>query len=341
VPTGVPALDETLGGGIPKGSVVFVAGKTILCQQVMWTNAIRGETIVYLSTLSEPMVKMLRFAQTFGFFRPELIGDSIIYGDLGAVLLQDGARPVLETLERLISDHRPDLLIIDSFKAMREGFERRVAFRKFASEIMQRLNTWEVTTLLVGEYDAQDIRDEAEFSIADGIIYLYGTEEAQQQKRMLRIMKMRGTDVFGGEHMFEITSHGITLFPRMSPAIVGEYEFTGLRVGSVIEGINDMAGGGVFESTSTLLASMTGAGKTLTALSFLVASAREGRLGLLVTMEKVRCRSSAIVRPSVGASRTSSPKGCWRSSMFRRRSSTSTGTPPRLENALKARERRP
>ena len=267
VPTGVPALDETLGGGLPKGSVVFVTGlpgtgKTILCQQVMWTNALKGETIVYFSTLSEPMVKMLRFAQAFRFFDHDLIGKNIIYGDLGDALLRDGSAAALETLERFVQDHRPDVLVIDSFKAMRDAFGERIEFRKFASAIIQRLNTWEVTTLLVGEYNEQDIRDDPEFSIADGILYLYGTEEARRQKRMLRIMKMRGTDVFGGEHLFEITSDGVTLFPRMSPAIVGEYTFTGQRIGSVIAGLDGMLGDGVFESTSTLIAGMTGAGKT-------------------------------------------------------------------------------
>jgi circadian clock protein KaiC len=54
----------------------------------------------------------------------------------------------------------------------------------------------------------------------------------------------------------------------------------------VIGGLNRMLSGGIFESTSTLIAGMTGAGKTLTALSFLVAGARKKKPGLLVTMEE-------------------------------------------------------
>lgn len=291
ISTGVPALDIVLNGGIPRCSVVFIAGlpgtgKTILCEQAVWQNARKADRVLYLSTLSEPMLKMLRFTQQFDFFASDMVGRQVIYGDLGGALAQGGPQAVLVELSRLVEEHRPELLVIDSFKALRESIPDAVAFRVFASELVLRLSAWEVTTLLVGEYTEEDIRSEAGFAIADGIIYLYGTEEAGQQKRLLRIMKMRGTDYFQGDHVFEIGSGGITLYPRMNPRIVGEYALNGDRSASAIDGLTEMLGGGMFGSTSTLIVGVSGAGKTITALSFLVEAARAGKRCLYVSFEE-------------------------------------------------------
>ena len=86
--TGIAQLDAILGGGVPRGSAVFVTGlpgtgKTILSQQAAFANARAGRTCLYLSTISEPPVKMLRFLQGFTFFQPDLFDTKVLYGDLG------------------------------------------------------------------------------------------------------------------------------------------------------------------------------------------------------------------------------------------------------------------
>lgn len=92
-------------------------------------------------------------------------------------------------------------------------------FREFILDLSVRLTTWGCTTILLGEYSEQDIEIRPESAIADGIIYLYGTEEKRQQKRYLRILKMRGTNHFNGEAAFKISSTGISVFPRLKPIV--------------------------------------------------------------------------------------------------------------------------
>jgi circadian clock protein KaiC len=99
-------------------------------------------------------------------------------------------------------------------------------------------------------------------------------------------MKMRGTELFGGDHVFDIGESGIVVFPRMRPQVVGEYQAPTRRITSAIEGLDEMLGGGVFDSTSVLIFGTAGSGKTLAALSFLVGGARQGSRGLLVTLEE-------------------------------------------------------
>lgn len=291
IPTGVERLDEILEGGIPRYSTVFIAGlpgtgKTILSQQALFANARQGRTGLYLSTISEPPIKVLRFLQGFTFFDPELFGSRVIYGDLGGPLRAGGPAEMSKALETMVRQHHPELLVIDSFKALRDTIRNPLQFREFTNDIAVGLAAWEVTALLVGEYSEADAHEGPEFAIADGIIYLYGTEEAEKQKRFLRIIKMRGSGFYAGEHFFDITSDGITLFPRLAPQVAGEYAAPSRRIGSAIEGFDAMLGGGVYEATSTLISGGTGSGKTLLAMSFAVESARQGRPVLYVTFEE-------------------------------------------------------
>src|SRR5687768_17580677 len=86
VTTGIPALDQILEGGIPKYSIVFVAGapgtgKSVLCQQALFENARNGTRVLYLATLAEPVVKMVRHIQGLSFFHSDMVGSQVIYGE--------------------------------------------------------------------------------------------------------------------------------------------------------------------------------------------------------------------------------------------------------------------
>src|SRR5512140_2411970 len=89
--TGVAGLDKVLRGGIPQYAVVVVAGKpgsgkTILCQEILFSNASPDRPCVYLTTLSESPMKAARYMSQFSFFDPAKFGSSIIYMDIGQVI---------------------------------------------------------------------------------------------------------------------------------------------------------------------------------------------------------------------------------------------------------------
>ena len=73
--TGVPGLDEVLGGGLPEFSFNVIAGppgsgKTTLAHQIMFSLATRRRPALYFTVLGEPPLKMLRYQQQFEFFSP-------------------------------------------------------------------------------------------------------------------------------------------------------------------------------------------------------------------------------------------------------------------------------
>ena len=73
--TGVPGLDDVLGGGLPELSFNLIVGapgtgKTTLAHQLMFANASPERPGLYLTVVGEPPLKMLRYQQTFAFFDP-------------------------------------------------------------------------------------------------------------------------------------------------------------------------------------------------------------------------------------------------------------------------------
>src|SRR4030095_11016754 len=80
LPSGVPGLDEVLGGGIPEFSFNLIAGgpgsgKTTLGNQIMFANASPERKAVYFGIVGEPPIKMLRYQQQYTFFDAAKVGD--------------------------------------------------------------------------------------------------------------------------------------------------------------------------------------------------------------------------------------------------------------------------
>ena len=72
---GEPRLDEILGGGLLPNAINLImglpgSGKTILAQQYLFANATPTAPGLYLTTVSEPLEKVLRYGETLEFFDP-------------------------------------------------------------------------------------------------------------------------------------------------------------------------------------------------------------------------------------------------------------------------------
>ena len=88
LPSGSPRLDLVLGGGLPVDAINLIigrpgTGKTILAQQYLFRNATKERPALYLSTVSEPLEKILRYGQSLSFFDQAAVGSRVIYEILG------------------------------------------------------------------------------------------------------------------------------------------------------------------------------------------------------------------------------------------------------------------
>src|SRR6476660_4464464 len=122
LPTGVPGLDEILGGGLPEYSFNIVAGapgcgKTTLAHQIVFANATPEHPALYFTVLGEPALKMLRYQQQFSFFEPSRLNDSIRFVNLSQVLGERGLG-VLEEITTQVETANPGVVVVDSFRTV-------------------------------------------------------------------------------------------------------------------------------------------------------------------------------------------------------------------------------
>src|SRR6478735_1881356 len=93
LPTGVPGLDEILGGGLPEYSFNIIAGapgcgKTTLAHQIAFANARPQTPVLYFTVLGEPAIKMLRYQQQFTFFDHAKMDGSVRFVNLSQLVLE-------------------------------------------------------------------------------------------------------------------------------------------------------------------------------------------------------------------------------------------------------------
>src|SRR6185437_8276842 len=121
LPTGVPGLDEIVGGGFPEYSFNIIAGapgsgKTTLAHQFVFANATPERPALYFTVLGESRIKMLRYPQQYTFFDPAKLPDAIRFINLSQVVLEKDLGAVLEEITKQVEKANPAIVIVDSFR---------------------------------------------------------------------------------------------------------------------------------------------------------------------------------------------------------------------------------
>src|ERR1700761_6925862 len=123
LPTGVPGLDEILGGGLPEYSFNIIAGapgcgKTTLAHQVVFANATAARPALYFRVRGDPAIKMLRYQQQFRFFDPAKLNSAVRFVNLSQVVLEKDLDAVLREIAREVESADPAFVMVDSFRTM-------------------------------------------------------------------------------------------------------------------------------------------------------------------------------------------------------------------------------
>lgn len=300
--SGSARLDAILDGGLLLNGINLImgrpgSGKTILAQQYLFHNATAERPAFYLSTVSEPLEKILRYGQSLSFFDKSVVGTSVIYDDLGQSLNGDGLSGVLAKLIDLLRERRPALVVIDSFKALRAYSPDDGTFRRFLHDLAGHLSASRTTSFWVGEYDGVEATEAPEFAVADSIVSLGVERTSDRETRVFQVLKLRGSGFISGKHAYRVSRDGIDIFPRLADHDgAAAYDFPLERISSGVPVLDDMLGDGYWRGASTLVAGPSGAGKTLVALHFVFCGAELGEQGVFATFQENPIQLERIVQ---------------------------------------------
>ena len=301
VSTGIAGLDHVLEGGLPKNALHIIAGvpgtgKTTVAQQIAFANATAQRPALYLTTVAEPLAKLVTYLQELDFVSPERIGTEILFDSLDEDLKERPAQLASRLLE-LIEHHRPSLIIIDSFKAIGDVVSELGQWRGILFEIAGVLGAYDATTILVGEYTEEEMAGAVEFAVADGVLELRREQRGSRDERFLRVAKLRGSDFLDGNHAFIISRDGVRVFPRLvGPREPTDYVPDPERIHTGITGLDEMVETGWLRGTSTLVVGPAGAGKTMLGLHFLRRGVEDGETSLLVNFQETPTQLRRAIR---------------------------------------------
>jgi circadian clock protein KaiC len=214
VKMGVPGLDEMMGGGLPRGYSLLVAGpsgsgKSILAAAFLAEGARSGETGVIAAFETRPKLS-----------RDRIVADLIQSGKVGLIDTRSRDLSVDEIATLLIEEiHRlkASRVVVDSLS----GFELAIAptfradFRESLARLAFALASTGVTVLMTSELEDRYI--DLRFSpygtafLTDAIIVQRYIEVESCFQRMLAVVKVRANPHSNELRLFHITDRGIEL----------------------------------------------------------------------------------------------------------------------------------
>lgn len=298
--TGIQGLDEVLLGGLPRNRIYLVegspgAGKTTLAMQFLLQGVREGRRAMYI-TLSETSQELCASAQSHGWsldgveIREYIITDTSIERDREVTMYHTPELELGDTMSQMLKDiheFRPERVVIDALSELRLLSESVLRYRRQLMALKKFFNQCECSVLLLDDRSNVE-RDSHVESIVHGVIALefdltgYGND-----RRRLRIRKLRGRSFMAGLHDYAIRTGGFQVFPRLTAANhVTQFERNPLSSG--LAELDHLLGGGPQFGTSTLLIGPAGCGKTTVAIQYALAAARQGTKAAIYLFDELR-----------------------------------------------------
>lgn len=290
VRTGVPGLDQVVGGGLPADGLYLLkglpgTGKTTMGLQFLLEGAKRGEKCLYFC-LAETKGQLAIVAEAFGWnidgievyeirrrHGSQVEREPYTVFSPAEVELEEISKEIIQQYERI----RPSRLVLDSLSEIRLLAEDAFRYRRELLDLSDRITGRGCTGWLIDVDAPGDDATVAE-TLVSGVVHLehlypaYGGE-----RRRLQVRKLRASKSVGGFHDFTIGERGIEVFPRLVAAPYRS-EHSSAEVPSGLPELDALLGGGLDGGTSTVMMGPAGTGKsTLAALFVASAAIREER----------------------------------------------------------------
>jgi circadian clock protein KaiC len=286
--TGIEGLDDVLRGGLPRNRLYLVqgdpgSGKTTMGLQFLLEGQRRGEAGMYI-TLSETREEIVSVAQSHGWSldgvhllemtaaeQQRSLADENTLFEPSEVELRELMQRLLSQIERAA----PSRVVLDSLSEMRLVSQTGLRYRRQVLMLKQFFAGRRCTVLMLDDRTTPD-DDRQLQSLAHGVLALesrileYGNE-----RRRVRVVKLRGVQARGGYHELAIVTGGLRVYPRL---VAAEHrpDIERAAIGSGLRELDQLLGGGIDRGTATLIMGPAGSGKSTLALRMAVAALDRG-----------------------------------------------------------------
>jgi circadian clock protein KaiC len=322
--SGVPGLDEVLGGGLARETLLLIegppgSGKTTFALQFLLQGVREGEACL-LASNAERREQLNSIAASHGWnldgiHVTELTEPAGTEDDEGSeyTLFPEAEVELGGTLKHLFAEIerlRPSRLVLDTISVLRVLAPTPGFYRHQLKRIRDFVLAKSCTTLMLDDASRTGEKDLRTQTLADGIVELehldfkYGAD-----RRQLRVRKLRGCTYVSGAHDFTIVTGGLTVYPRLvarTHAKVPTFE----PLSSGIAQIDALLSGGLPRGSCTLVMGPAGSGKSTITTIFAMAAAERGeRCSIMLFDENIEshiARSQGLgfnIAPAIEAGR--------------------------------------
>ena len=308
-PTGVAALDDVLGGGLPSNRLYVLegkpgSGKTTLALQFLREGVRLGQQTLYI-TLSETLEELNDVAASHGWTLEGI--DLLELNTLSERLTEEADYTVFhpadvelgEILKRIraeIERRNPERVALDSVSELKILSQTSVRYRREILGLKQFFAGRKCTVLVLDDCTTAEGEQHLQ-SIAHGVLRMeresreYGTT-----RRQMHVVKMRGVQFQDGRHDFLIQTGGLELYPRLSAGGTSPVAHEGSAESGSPQ-LDALLGGGLDRGSSTLLLGPAGCGKTTLGSHYLMAALKRGEQVACYLFEESR---DTFLRRSAG-----------------------------------------
>jgi circadian clock protein KaiC len=299
VSTGIPGLDEVLGGGLPQGHMYLVegesgAGKTTLGLQFLLEGRRRGERTLWI-TLSETERQLRQSAASHGWslegvevcnpVAPQRVhhpDEKYSFFSPADVELDEIREAIVAATERV----RPARVVFDPFSDIRHLAREVLRYRRQVLTLRDFFGEHGCTVLLMQEMTRGTQGDLQAEALVHGYLTLHQDAPLYGgQRRRLRVHKMRGMRFRDGFHDFSINTGGIDVYPRLIAAEHTETHAEEITDTGVAQ-LDQLLGGGIERGSSVLIMGPAGVGKSTLAAQCAVSAARRGEKAALFIFDE-------------------------------------------------------
>lgn len=299
VSSGISGLDAILSGGVPRGNIILLegaigTGKTTFGTEFAYRGAKEfGEPAVIVVFEVSPD-KLARDAAGLGWDLPALERD-----DLLRIIFttREVFRQELQQADSLLIEEANKIgarrIFIDGAGGLIPFGEEnsRDTFHVLVQGL-QRENLTAVMALEAAAMHGDGSGSPHEESIADTVIRLRMEDMQRAATRSIEIVKSRGHDFQMGRHTFKIVNgRGIEVYRRVQAPRAASRDRAAAfdpstRIATGVPGLDALVNGGYFLGSTTVIAGISGVGKSVMALHYMAEGARRGERSLLLSLDE-------------------------------------------------------